>query len=719
MVKAVFLLFCSLCLLQSSLVARSPEGFQFTLNGERLEPAILHVGGGDEPMPGDRVAVNGLALILDEPGSYDFVGEKKDHVLYRVLPGGRSVLVACRMDAGTDGEARRESQIENLSAADLRQLRGVTLKGWSPAWEALLHKLDLDRVLVVLEKGVLENMTRLPELPAALRHLELASSSSGGFEDLSALRKLRRLRYLSMRSVSPAHIDFDPVEGLPLEYLSLPWCREVKHVEVLGSLTKLKTLVANNCDYLGRADWLSGLVELRGLQVGHIRTFEKKLIVPLNLRALEALPKLRSFEAAVSPVADLPQITMPSLKSANLLLANVQEGKLDRFAEMNPQCDLRRSMNAVLASVLRSADRLKVRTGGLCHRRSETEVIFHDTQDPRIIAELAAHLEVSDSKDGFHCMCCGEPTFEFYRGGELVATISYHHGKSIRWGGGEWPADGVLTDRAAAFLQDWLIRHGHGQAQEEEERLDRRARTEEHRRESYRAVLPWSVTDATLAGEEPEAFLKTLKTQLPAAEDQAMLFLKLLGGDHNNWSTVPRFENLILTEWLVALPPETVAAAIRKAQPSTAEREGAARWIFGLGNFKPWLGDWQMLEPLARFSLSHPRQANRWRTLATLRDMGDAPSLELLRFMLEGGFFLRSLPNNDLGEPAGQWSVRPNAIDLPESASDALAAAWCLAALNDKPSKAGVEKLLAQQPPEIQKAFTQSLQKYRKRNSKR
>lgn len=718
MVKIVSLFLWSFCLLQTSLAAEAPEKFRFTLNGERIEPPIWHVEGGDVPGPGDKLMVNRLALTLDEPGSYDFEGQQQDHLLYRVMPGGGKVLVACRVDARAD--AGLEHRLVNMSEADLRRLRGVTLEKWSPALEALLHKLDLDRVMVVLEKGaMLDGGNRLPTLPATLRHLELVSSSSGGFEDMSQLRRLRQLRFLALRSISPERFDFATVEGLPLEYLSLPRCREAQQVQALGSLTSLKTLVADACDYLGRAEWLSGLVELRQLRVGHIRTFDKRLLVPLNLKSLEALPKLRTLDAAVSPVGNLPQITLPALKSANLLLAIVNEGKVDRFAEMNPQCEVRRSMNAVLTPVLKSADRLKVRTGGAPLYEREVAVTFHDTRDPRIIAELATHLQVSDSQDGFFCMCRGEPTFEFYDGDVLVAAISHHHGKSIRWRGGEWPSDGVLTDRAAAYLQDWLARHGHARAKEEMDMLERRASTEERRRESYRKCLPWTVTDATLAGEEPEAFLKMLKRELPSAEDQATLFLKLLGGDHNNWSMVPRFEQLILTEWIVALPQEAVAAAIRKARPATAEGEGAARWIFGLGNFKPWLGEWSLLEPLARFSLSHPRQANRWRTMATLRDIGDAPSLDLLRFMLEGGYILRSLPYNGVDEPRGELTVRPHGIDLPEGAPDALAAALCLAALNDQPSKADVEKLLAQQPPEFQKAFTQSLRKYRERSRKR
>jgi hypothetical protein len=59
---------------------------------------------------------------------------------------------------------------------------------------------------------------------------------------------------------------------------------------------------------------------------------------------------------------------------------------------------------------------------------------------------------------GFHCMCCGEPSIEFYRGERLVLTLGFHHGQSLRWVGG-WPGDGALITDSARFLVKWLADH--------------------------------------------------------------------------------------------------------------------------------------------------------------------------------------------------------------------------------------------------------------------
>jgi hypothetical protein len=37
-----------------------------------------------------------------------------------------------------------------------------------------------------------------------------------------------------------------------------------------------------------------------------------------------------------------------------------------------------------------------------------------ETQDPQQIKMMLASIEVVDEQSGFHCMCCGDPSLEFY-----------------------------------------------------------------------------------------------------------------------------------------------------------------------------------------------------------------------------------------------------------------------------------------------------------------
>lgn len=60
----------------------------------------------------------------------------------------------------------------------------------------------------------------------------------------------------------------------------------------------------------------------------------------------------------------------------------------------------------------------------------------------------------------FGCGCFGYPTFEFYEGEALLASLSLHHAKSVRWRKGCWPGDGMLVAEGASFLVNWLADKG-------------------------------------------------------------------------------------------------------------------------------------------------------------------------------------------------------------------------------------------------------------------
>ena len=62
-------------------------------------------------------------------------------------------------------------------------------------------------------------------------------------------------------------------------------------------------------------------------------------------------------------------------------------------------------------------------------------------------------------KAGFHCRCCGSATFELYRGDVLVASLGFHHGRSVRWSEG-WPADALLPADVAAWLVELVAAAG-------------------------------------------------------------------------------------------------------------------------------------------------------------------------------------------------------------------------------------------------------------------
>jgi hypothetical protein len=113
---------------------------------------------------------------------------------------------------------------------------------------------------------------------------------------------------------------------------------------------------------------------------------------------------------------------------------------------------------ARLLDATADADTLVVRDGGLCHRDLASERVLVTVRDPAEVRALTRLIELDDVR-GLHCLCCGRPTLEFFRAGELVAAVTIHHGLSLRsllWGSD----NAFLTPASARAFTDHLAALG-------------------------------------------------------------------------------------------------------------------------------------------------------------------------------------------------------------------------------------------------------------------
>ena len=124
------------------------------------------------------------------------------------------------------------------------------------------------------------------------------------------------------------------------------------------------------------------------------------------------------------------------------------------------------------------ADRIVVRAGGFdcCGPVDETNLLFVVT-DPTEIAAVANHIrfEPRTTRDSFAetCLCCGCPGMDWYVGKKRIALTAMQHGHSLRWRGFSTVrilgfragyGDGPLTEDSQAWLKEWFLSHGIGQA---------------------------------------------------------------------------------------------------------------------------------------------------------------------------------------------------------------------------------------------------------------
>lgn len=63
----------------------------------------------------------------------------------------------------------------------------------------------------------------------------------------------------------------------------------------------------------------------------------------------------------------------------------------------------------------------------------------------------------------WHCMCFGEAHLRFYRGSDLLLTLSFHHGESLRVHDEKWRSNRnmELTDQSRLAMARWLEQNGY------------------------------------------------------------------------------------------------------------------------------------------------------------------------------------------------------------------------------------------------------------------
>lgn len=437
-----------------SFLTAAPE-YRFSLDGEPGDLLVLPVLGDrkGEPVPGDLVFVSQIPLVLREPGHYRFrtAGAEGERVLCKVDDGPEH-CVGVRVEATFGRESKLLDALSTMPGEEKKHLMGISLEESPENWKSALSGIDWTRTALQadFDAGILAKDLRLPR---TLRYLSLQIENRRAV-DLSLLRKLTDLRYLDL-DVSGIPLDLAILSGAKkLRNLNL-YGRGLENTAALSSLTGMQFLKLRRCEALPDIEFAG---KMAGLRVFKIDQTEVRDLTPLN-----GLRNLRLVSANHSKVGTLPDgATLPALRDCRLLSTPVADNAeaLAAFSAAAPNCTLKANWSKTLQAAVSGSSRLRVRSGGTCHRDLESEKTLIDLKDADLIETLIAAIQIDPAQSGGHCMCCGHPCFEFYKGDKLIATIGFHHGRSLRWPDG-WPGDAVVLPESADFLCDFLADHGH------------------------------------------------------------------------------------------------------------------------------------------------------------------------------------------------------------------------------------------------------------------
>lgn len=447
-----------LSLLMSLALLPAPQldADQYQLNGKPID-AVRWVfkADGQEPVP--VLSIERFTFLWNEPKASFFVDESEGNALWLTQPGQPRQLIAARITHTYSHKKNAQGKydrivvnpLKTLGAAELAGLRGLLIDGWNAEIAQSVAKFDGKNLFLELSgDAVVGTDQKLIPLPQGLRFLRISENNNiAGIQDYGSLGQCNSLLWLSIRSMNGA-FDGNALKSLDkLQELYLSaWSS--RHLGAIGQLTKLRKLDVSGIRDLGDVSFVKNLKSLQTLNIAMTG-------VP-SLEALAMHPALTEIDARGTPLSRLPlNQPMPALQSLSLINSKVSDSDLAAFRKLNPQCKTSLHWASSLAEVAAGTTRLRVRSGGTCHRRIEEEKTLFEEKNPAAIAAFVKLIDIDESEGMFYCMCCGEPSFEFYKDNQLVTTVGYHHGTSMRWNAG-WPSDGRLSTASSKAINQWL-----------------------------------------------------------------------------------------------------------------------------------------------------------------------------------------------------------------------------------------------------------------------
>ncbi|MDX2109852.1 MAG: hypothetical protein SFY80_06365 [Verrucomicrobiota bacterium] len=484
-----------LVLLVLSLVHSPGFAFSVTLNENPMETSLISMNASRTAEPGDLMEIESdRKWVLSDTKPHCLRSEDKSPYIWRLMDDGTKQLliidvapdwVFARLDASV--KHTFADPFDGLSDEQLGQVSAVYLNRIPPSFARASAKINWKRCLLQVNLSEYELTGLVDNLPDNLSYLEFFARPGKW-----VITKPAALVYLYLDSqlysnAQPNEVHFADKLAHSAKTLHFLAIKDgvTLPADNLTSLTGLRTATIDT--YNGNNySFISQCTELRKLNLNHCDFSDTNILAGLSklcdldlldtrvsdLRPLKRLKSLAFVDVSLCPLTYLPQASMRALREFRALqisTLNLPDSDFDLFRARNPQCKILYHWEDALRRCTADTDRMLIRTGGLCHRMRGSERTLVELNKPVEIAAFVNLIHIVEPKNGMgsHCMCCGNPTVEFYQGEVLLESISFHHGLSVRWH--LLPSDASLTTESAGKLLEWMQSKGYTEFLEEKQ----------------------------------------------------------------------------------------------------------------------------------------------------------------------------------------------------------------------------------------------------------
>jgi len=158
--------------------------------------------------------------------------------------------------------------------------------------------------------------------------------------------------------------------------------------------------------------------------------------------------------------------------------------KLSKGLEKKRQ-EIKGKWRALLIEAIKEADKIEIKS--TYHK--EQGKLLHTINGNNKVQEFINAADIIEEESGFHCMCDGDALLVFSEGSTKLTTLSYHHNQSLRWHGGSWVGDAMLTKKSRDKLPKWFESQGYSGFED----INRQELEEQKEKEQFMKYFPEKV----------------------------------------------------------------------------------------------------------------------------------------------------------------------------------------------------------------------------------
>ena len=240
---------------------------------------------------------------------------------------------------------------------------------------------------------------------------------------------------------------------------------------------------------------------------------------------------------------------------------------------------LPRPSNKGLAELFVGVDKILIKNNGVYEDNAMSDEVLLTISQVENIQIFSQLLEIDEKNIGFYCLCLGTYAIELHAGRQIIATIGFHHGVSIRYH--KWNGDAGLAkiDDLLTFLAEL------GFTKPLQFRIEEKRNMEADRvaERKWLDIAPkcfkkyWTQING-FDGSFLPLLINDLNFEIPDRQKQIIILLQTFGRTDNFWTAYPIYEELP-NDILKTFETREIIKAYLNSDRNYKTRKGLGRFL--------------------------------------------------------------------------------------------------------------------------------------------